>query len=112
MFLSSTTFTDFLAVVKFMYKEGVMGETFVRRKGLDPLKFGSSFPLHEVTAHLIKSQKTEQWQTELTEMATEDPNALFYLCDIYMDKGKLKEALTMLAKTLIKYPMMVQLLFK
>ena len=41
-----------------------------------------------------------------------DPNALFYLVDIYIYTDKLREALTMLAKTLIKYPLMVHLLFK
>ena len=41
-----------------------------------------------------------------------DPNALFYLVDIYIYADKIREALTMLAKTLIKYPMMVHLLFK
>lgn len=41
-----------------------------------------------------------------------DPDALFYLVDIYIAKDKIKEALTMLAKTLLKYPMMVTLLFK
>ena len=45
-------------------------------------------------------------------MAITDPNALFYLIDIYIARDKLKEALTMLAKTLLKYPMMVHLLFR
>lgn len=41
-----------------------------------------------------------------------DINALFYLVDIYIAKDKLKEALTILAKNLLKYPLMVPLLFK
>lgn len=41
-----------------------------------------------------------------------DPYALFYLIDIYIEKNKFREALTMLAKNLVKYPMMVHLLYK
>lgn len=41
-----------------------------------------------------------------------DINALFYLVDIYIAKDKLKEALTILAKNLLRYPLMVPLLFK
>lgn len=61
---------------------------------------------------MIKSSRTDAWQTELTELSITDPLALFYLVDIYMARDKVKEALTMLAKHLIKYPMMVYLLFK
>ena len=43
----------------------------------------------------------------MTELSMQDPHALFYLVDIYMSKDKLKEALTMLAKSLLKYPLMV-----
>jgi hypothetical protein len=42
----------------------------------------------------------------------EDPHALFYLVDIYIEKDKFKEALTMLAKNLLKHPMLINLLFK
>lgn len=45
-------------------------------------------------------------------MAISDPEALFYLVDIYIEQEKLREALTMLAKALLKHPMMLPLLFK
>lgn len=50
MLISKTTFDDFLAVVKLLYKNKVLGEDYVREKGLDPLRFGSSFLLYEVTS--------------------------------------------------------------
>lgn len=106
------TFTDFLTVVKLLYKEGVLGEEFIRENDLDPLRYGTSFLLYEVTNHMIKNSRTEAWMTELTELSMTDPHALFYLVDIYVARDKVKEALTMLAKHLIKYPMMIHLLFK
>ena len=112
MFISETTFLDFLAVVKLLYKNDILGEDFIREKDLDPLKYGTSFLLYEVTTQLIKCSRTEQWQTELTELSVEDPHALLYLVDIYIEKDKFKEALTMLAKNLLKHPMLIHLLFK
>ena len=47
------------------------------------------------------------WITELKKLALNDASVLFYLVDIYMAKDRLKESLTLLAKTLLKYPMMV-----
>lgn len=90
----------------------MLGADYIREKDLDPLKYGTSFLLYEVTSNLIQSHRTEAWQTELVELSATDPNALFYLVDIYMETDKLREALTMLAKTLIKFPLMVHLLFK
>ena len=111
--VSPSQFTDFLTVVKLIYKSGgVLDSNYIREKDLDPLKYGTSFLLYEVTSNLIKNYRTDIWQTELVELSTTDPNALFYLVDIYIYTDKIREALTMLAKTLIKYPMMVHLLFK
>ena len=84
-----------------------MGEEFISDKDLDPLKYGTSFLLYEVTNLMIKNSRTEAWQTELTELSINDPQALFYLVEIYIARDNVKEALTMLAKHLIKYPMMV-----
>ena len=95
-----------------LYKENILGANYIQERELDPLKYGSSFLLHEVTTQLIKINRTEAWQTELTELSLTDPNALFYLVDIYIAKDKLKEALTLLAKTLLKHPLMVLLLYK
>ena len=52
------------------------------------------------------------WESELKKLARSDSSIIFYLIDIYIAKDRLKEALTLLAQTLLKYPMMVQLLFK
>ena len=57
-------------------------------------------------------QKTTMWITELKKLARNDPSVIFYLVDIFIAKDRLKEALTLLAETLLKFPMMVQLLFK
>ena len=111
-FINHSTFNDFLAVVKLLYREDVLGQEYIREKELDPLRYGTSFLLSEVTGMLIRSCRTEAWQTELTEMAITDPHALFYLVDIFIARDRIKEALTMLAKQLIKHPMMVHLLFK
>ena len=89
-----------------------MGSNYILEKDLDPLKYGTSFLLYEVTSSLIKNFRTDVWQTELVELSMTDPNVLFYLVDIYIYTDKLREALTMLAKTLIKFPLMVHLLFK
>ena len=45
-------------------------------------------------------------------MSAEEPKLLFYLIEIYIAKEKFKEALTILAKILVKYPLMLHLLFK
>ena len=57
-------------------------------------------------------RKTTTWEAELKKLARSDSSVIFYLIDIYIVKDRLKDALTLLAETLLKYPMMVQLLFK
>lgn len=49
MLVNQSTFNDFLAVVKILYSEGVLGENYIREKDLDPLRYGTSFLLYEVT---------------------------------------------------------------
>ena len=57
-------------------------------------------------------QKTTLWVKELRKLALNDPSVLFYLVEVYMAHDRLKDALTLLAKTLLDHPLMVQLLFK
>ena len=85
----------------------MLGERFIAENNLDPLKYGQSFLLHQVTDHLIKMQKTTMWTAELKKLALNDVSVIFYLVDIFIAKDRLKEALSLLAKTLLKYPMMV-----
>lgn len=61
MLITPSTFKDFLGVTKLLYQQGVLGEDYIREKELDPLKFGKSFLLHEVTSQLIKNSRTEAW---------------------------------------------------
>ena len=62
MFTSNVTFNDFLAVVKLLYQEGeVLGADYIKQHELDPLKYGTSFLLYEVTNELIKNYRTEVW---------------------------------------------------
>jgi len=39
----------------------VLGAEFIKDKNLDPLKYGSSFLLYEMTHNLIKHNRTEAW---------------------------------------------------
>ena len=63
-----------------------MGERFIAENNLDPLKYGQSFLLHQVTDHLIKLHKTSLWTTELKKLALNDASVIFYLVNIYMAK--------------------------
>ena len=44
-----------------MYKEDILGANYIRENELDPLKYGTSFLLYEVTAFLIKNFRTDVW---------------------------------------------------
>ena len=82
---SKSSFTDFLACVKILYYEGgVLADKFISDYNLDPLQYGQSFLLHQVTEQLIKMQKTALWVKELKKLALNDKSVLFYLVDIYI----------------------------
>ena len=105
---SKSSFTDFLACVKILHYEGdILSSKFISDNGLDPLKYGQSFLLHQVTEQLIKMQKTTLWVKELKKLALNDPSVLFYLVEVFIAHDKLKDALTLLAKTLLEHPLMV-----
>ena len=49
-------------MVKLLYKNGgVLDSNYIREKDLDPLKYGTSFLLYEVTSNLIKNYRTDIW---------------------------------------------------
>ena len=60
--VTPSQFNDFLTVVKLLYKNGgVLDSNYIREKDLDPLKYGTSFLLYEVTSNLIKNYRTDIW---------------------------------------------------
>jgi hypothetical protein len=82
-------------------------------KRWDTLLIGHDFMIYKVTEYVIRTKRqTHLWITILEELIANDIRIAFYLTELYLSQDKVKDAMNLLAKALIDYPLCVPLLIK